>query len=257
MLKNQMAFIDFAAHQVFVDFSNANFRLSADKSEQDRLLTSLIYRPTIFQRKDVRWIAAHAWRSGSKECGIAALKAVKGDLDPMFIRKAAEPVAGLIRQLFGTEHADAVTSIPCGHSRRPDCFGKRIAQAVAEALEVPFVQIFADRPRDGVSHPKRSARLPPLTQIAKPPGPMIVIDDLATSGGHLEQAVLALRECGVAASAVAWISGSKAGGAPLESAAVKQSQPFCARPTPDISARALRPGAGAIPSPAFTRPAAV
>ncbi|HEV2099279.1 MAG TPA: phosphoribosyltransferase [Stellaceae bacterium] len=76
-----------------------------------------------------------------------------------------------------------------------------------------FVQIFADRPRNGTSHPKQSAMLPPLVQIAAPPKSAILIDDLATSGGHLEQAVLALRQLGVAASAVAWISGSRTGGA--------------------------------------------
>ncbi len=156
----------------FIDFSAANFRPSANKvdrsRERDILLSSLVYRPAIFQRKDIRWIGAHAWRSEAKELGVTALKAVKDDIDHVFIREAAEPVASLIRQLFGTTPADAVTCIPCGHSRRPDCFGKRLARAAAEALGVPFLQIFADRPRDGPSHPRQSARLPPLKQIATP-----------------------------------------------------------------------------------------
>jgi hypothetical protein len=218
VIKSNIPFADFASVGAFVDFSRANFCPSANEAdrsrERDILLRSLIYRPTIFQRRDIRWISAHTWRSEAKERGVTALKAVKDEVDPDFIRQAAEPVAALIRQLFGAEPADAVTCIPCGHSRRPDCFGKRFSQAAAEALGVPFVQIFADRPRDGVSHPKQSTRLPPLRQIARPPGSTIVIDDLATSGGHFEQAVLALRGLGVAASAVAWISGSRAGGAP-------------------------------------------
>jgi hypothetical protein len=219
VLKTQMIYVDFTAHGPFVDFGRANFRHSASKVERPRdkdiLLDSLIYRPTIYQRKDVRWIAAHTWRSEAKERGVTALKSVKDSLDPNFIKEAAGPVAALIRQLFGTAPADAVTSIPCGHSRRPNCFGKQLAQAVAEAIAVPFVQVFADQPRSGASHPKQSAKLPPLRQIARPPRSTIVVDDLATSGGHLEQAVLALRGLGTAASAVAWISGSRVGGAPL------------------------------------------
>jgi hypothetical protein len=253
VLKMQVAFVDFSAHGAFVDFSSANFRLSAnepDRSvEKHTLLGSLIYRPTIFQRKDVRWIAAYTWRSEAKERGVAALKVMKNGHHPAFITEAAEPVAALIRQLFGAAPVDAVTCVPCGHSRRPDCFGKRLAKAVAEALAVPFVQVFADRPRDGVSHPKQSANLPPLRQIARPPRSMIVVDDLATSGGHLEQAVLALRQLGVAASAVAWISGSRAGGAPLGGGAAElgaeEPPPLHDQADPDVAAIAGRVGRSA------------
>jgi hypothetical protein len=203
----------------FVEFNHATFRVQTNEEERSRhkdmLQRSLIYRPSIFQRNDIRWIAAHAWRSGVRERGIAALKGVKQDLDPQFLREVAASIAGLIRELFGGGPIGAVTCIPCGHSRRPDCFGKRLAQFVAEALDLPFVQVFADRPCAGVSHPKTSAKLPPLRQVASPFRSMIVVDDLATSGRHLEEAILALRRLGVAASAVAWISGSASSGATL------------------------------------------
>lgn len=207
------------ASMTFVDFNRALFRLSANEPEplreKDILLRSLVYRPTIFQRKDVRWIAAHTWRSQAKERGIRALKAVKNDFDPVFIKAAAEPISALIRELFGSGPAHAVTCIPCGHSCRADCFGKLLAQAVALGTGMPFIQVFADRHRAGVSHPKQSTKLPPLRQIARPPGSTIIIDDVATSGEHLEQAVLALRRVGIAASAFAWISGSTVGGSPF------------------------------------------
>jgi hypothetical protein len=62
------------------------------------------------------------------------LKRAKRELDRRLIDGAASMVAGLVRQLQGNRSAAAVTSVPCGHSRRPDCLGKRIAQAVAETL---------------------------------------------------------------------------------------------------------------------------
>jgi hypothetical protein len=239
--KTQAKFVDFALMK-FIDFNNANFRIATSEAERlgrrDTLLRSLVYRPTIFQRNDIRWIAAHAWRSGAKERGVTALKLVKQHLDPLFIREAAQPIAALICDLRGPGLADAVTCVPCGHSRRPDCFGKRLAQAVAEVLGVPFMQIFADRPCSGVSHPKRSVKLPPLEQIVNPPRSIIVVDDVATSGGHLEQAVLALRRLGVAASAVTWISGSSTGGAPFRGGAAgseeKGMQPRSIRTAPGV-----------------------
>jgi hypothetical protein len=98
-------------------------------------------------------------------------------------------------------NSDAITCVPCGHSRRPDCFGKRLAQGVAELLGLPFVQVFADRFCTGVSHPKEYSKLPPPEQIADPVPSMLLIDDLATSGWHVEEALTALRKLGVSASA--------------------------------------------------------
>ena len=122
----------------FVEFGEATFRAGATEAERPRdesaLLGSLVYRPTIFRRNDVGWIAACAWRAAAKVDDIAALKRAKRELDRRLINGAAELVAALVYQLHGEPAADTITCVPCGHSRRPDCLGKQIAQAVAEAL---------------------------------------------------------------------------------------------------------------------------
>jgi hypothetical protein len=196
----------------FVEFGEATFRAGATETERPRheaaLLGSLVYRPMIFRRNDVGWIAVCAWRSAAKADDLAALKQAKREIDQRLIGEARELTATLIRQIRGEPAADAVTCIPCGHSRRPDCFGKRLAEAVASSLKAPFIQVFADRFCEGVSHPKELRKLPPLHQIADPLPSMIVVDDLAVSGWHIEESVLALRRVGAAASAFVWISGS-------------------------------------------------
>jgi hypothetical protein len=99
---------------------------------------------------------------------LAALKRAKREIDQQLIGETGELMAALIRQLCGNPPADAITCVPCGHSRRHDCFGKRLAQSVAAALGLPFLQIFSDRFCSGVSHPKEYAKLPPLQSIAEP-----------------------------------------------------------------------------------------
>jgi len=196
----------------FVEFGDATFRAGAGEAERPRhnagLLGSLVYRPMVFRRNDVGWVAACAWRAGAKADDVAALKRAKRELDRDLIDGTADILAGLLRQLQGERAAAAVTSVPCGHSRRPDCLGKQIAQAVAAALDLPFLQVFADRPCSGVSHPKEFAKLPPLERIADPLGAMILVDDLATSGWHVEESLTALRRLGTAASAFTWITGT-------------------------------------------------
>jgi hypothetical protein len=204
--------------QTFVEFENAFFQCSASQVDPPRrhspIMQSLVYRPTIFRRNEMRWMSVYRWKAGCKEEGLAALKQAKRELDPKIIDEAALALAALICELFGEQPADGVTNVPCGHSRRTDCFGKRLAQAVAERLQIKFVQVFADRPSPGVSHPKQFANVIPLRQINTPPQFVFVVDDLATSGQHLEEATLALRQLGVAASALAWISGVVQGNTP-------------------------------------------
>lgn len=161
------------------------------------------------------WVSVHAWRASAQARGIAALKQAKAQLDPGLIRDAAEPVASLIRQSYGPYPADAITAVPCGHSRRSDCFSKRLAQAIAVAIGVPWIQVFADRPVAGSSHPRSSVELPPLQQIGAVPHSVIIVDDVATPGRHLEEAVLALRRANARVSAFAWISGSASSGQPF------------------------------------------
>jgi hypothetical protein len=233
----------------FVDFLDAVFRstpLAADQADPFwALLDCLTYRPSIYRRNEIRWIAVHNWRSGRKTEGVAALRQVKQRPRRDLLVQAAEPIAATIRELHGTVPVEAITCVPCGHSRRHDCLGKRLAQTVAELLALPFVQIFADRFCPGVSHPKGSVNLPPLAPIARPPKSIMVIDDVATSGQHLEEIILALRGTGVSASAMAWISGASKAGTPLlehrpEEAALRLGRGSQTRPGAAIGREAWR-----------------
>lgn len=100
----------------FIEFSQATFRAGATEAERPRheaaLLGSLMYRPMIFRRNDVGWIATCAWRAAARVDDIAALKRAKRELDRRVIDGAAELVAALVQQLRGDRAADAITSVP-------------------------------------------------------------------------------------------------------------------------------------------------
>ena len=162
-------------------------------SRPSLVLDALIYRPSVFRRNEMRWISVFNWRAGHKANGLAALRRAKQTLDRQVISEASVSIAALACELFGDHPADSVTNVPCGHSRRPDCFGKQLAQAVAANLQLRFVQVFADRPAAGGSHPKQNTQLTPLRQIGSPPRSVLLVDDLATSGAHMEESTIALR----------------------------------------------------------------
>jgi predicted amidophosphoribosyltransferase len=171
------------------------------------VLGSLVWRPAVYSRHEVAWVSARAWRDTSKAEDLAALKAAKAARDPAVLEAAAAELATVLRRLRGDWSDHAVTPVPCGHSGTGDCFGKRLAQQVAETLGTEFVELWADRPLAGVSHPARNARLPELVWAAEPAGPILIVDDVASTGAHLEQALMAVRGAGQPAMGAAWISG--------------------------------------------------
>jgi hypothetical protein len=220
----------------FVDLADATFRFSEDqthsKPSESTLLKSMVYRPALFRRNGIRWISTYTWRARSKARGLSALKEAKKVVDPAVLTVAATSVATLIHEIFGDKPVEAITCVPCGHSRRPDCFSKRLAQSVATACGLPFLQIFADRPCAGTSHPKQSLSLPPLEQIADPPRSMILVDDIVTSGVHVQESMLALRHLGAVVSTVVWISGATRSGIPLSEATAELATNRRQRPAP-------------------------
>ncbi|WKA31589.1 hypothetical protein [Bradyrhizobium roseum] len=143
-----------------------------------------------------------------KQSDIRALRTAKQNVDEGVIAGAATEVAELVGALFGPLNSWLVSTVAVGHSRRPDSFAVRLAAAVALELRLPFDKIFADRFVDGVSHPKEFRKLPALQRVLDPQSPVLLIDDVATSGWHIEEAVNSLRAFGVGCFAVCWISGT-------------------------------------------------
>jgi len=171
------------------------------------LIDGLVERPALRSRNQVGYLTVRSWRVADRKAQIAAMKAEKAAPDSDLVATAASEIVAFLSKYAPI--ADAViTSVPCGHSRRPDCFGKRLALAVAVESGLPFVQVWADRFCKGVSHPKEFSQLPALTWESLPDRLTIIVDDIATSGWHLEEAVTAMRSKGVPAVAVAWIGGS-------------------------------------------------
>jgi hypothetical protein len=180
----------------------------APAADRHSPLGGLVWRPALYRRNQVSWCSVRSWRADAKRADLARLKACKAALDADLIAAAAGELAELIGLLLGRLGGWVVTSIACGHSRRPDCFAKRLGAAVAARLDLRFAEVFADRFVSGVSHPKEFAKLPALAWQCQPEQPVLVIDDIATSGWHIEEALGRIRGRGLAAVGAVWLAGT-------------------------------------------------
>ncbi len=135
-------------------------------------------------------------------------KRAKLDLDRGVLRTAAGDVSDTIGLMFGPMTGWTISTTAVGHSRHPDSFAVRLARLVARRRQRPFAKIFDDRFVTGVSHPKEFRDLPPLRLRWRRKSPILLVDDVATSGWHLEEALTLLRDRGIQAFGIVWISGT-------------------------------------------------
>jgi len=171
---------------------------------------TLVLRPSIRSRNGVSYVTIRAWGSATKCADLGVIKNVKraAIIDADVVSAAAGEIADHVRALFGRAFSWTVSTVAVGHSRRDDAFAVQIARATALALGLEFAQIFENRFVPGVSHPKECRNLPKLQVRLRPTTPILLVDDIVTSGFHMEEALGALRALGVAAFGVAWIGGS-------------------------------------------------
>jgi predicted amidophosphoribosyltransferase len=171
------------------------------------LLETLVQRRALRGRKDVSYVTLRSWRNSIRAHQIKALKAIKRNAPQMLAGEIAAEMRDDIRSLFGASGFRAVVPMPCGHSAPGRCLSDAVARSLAKELELPAVHALALSPETGSSHPKANVKRQPMRLLAPVEGPVLLIDDVATSGRHIEEATLLLRGRGAGVLAIAWVGG--------------------------------------------------
>lgn len=169
------------------------------------LVETLIAQQRLLSRGPISYHGVRRWRAPLKPWQLAALKLLKEQPPRALLDVASLDLADTAVALFGADTIKAVTNVACGHSGS-GCFAEQLAQAVAVRLNVPYERAFADLPVSGSSHPARNRRRPALSCIASFDVPVLLIDDVATSGAHIAEATTVLRQGAPAVFPLAWIA---------------------------------------------------
>jgi predicted amidophosphoribosyltransferase/PAS domain-containing protein len=175
------------------------------------LMDTLVKRRSIRQRKNVNFLTLRSWREPIREYQIKALKALKQNITPDLPKAIADELKIEIENLFGKAAFKAIVPMPCGHSRADSCLSLEIARALGLEFSLPVIQAFIPQRAKGVSHPKNNLKRLPLALARIIEEPVLLVDDVATSGAHIEEAVGLLKPTCRAVMAIAWIGGNVAG----------------------------------------------
>jgi hypoxanthine-guanine phosphoribosyltransferase len=169
------------------------------------LARTLPKHPTLKVRDGIAYTVVRRWRSQLKETQVAAIQALKISNDSVTAELAATEIVETVSKLFAGMKFDTVVPIPGGSSGMINSLSFQIGERVATKIKVPFLNCLESKTDIGSSHPKKSLKLKPYTVLGKISGTVLLVDDIATTGTHLQKAHLALTNHGVAVFAIAWI----------------------------------------------------
>ena len=171
----------------------------------DFLLETVIKRHRAINRRQTTYHAVATWRRSIKDSQIAALRVLKRDPSDYFVSSVATQIATMAKRLYQTVFS-TVVAVPCGSSGEI-CFAELLAEQVALQLQRPYYPSFCKlNVRQGNSHPRKNIGRSPMQLIRAPPGPVLLLDDVATSGRHIDEAAEQLRSTGVAVFPIVWIA---------------------------------------------------
>lgn len=169
------------------------------------LFDTLVAQQRLLRRGTVSYHAVRRWRSSLKPWQLRALKRIKEEKPPAFVEIAAKELVEAAESLHGCGSIELVTNVACGHSG-PGCMAQALATKVASLLRVPYQRCFDDMAVVGSSHPKRNVTRPAQVLCHTPQAATLLIDDVATTGTHIAEATLALRQSARAVFPLAWLA---------------------------------------------------
>ena len=169
------------------------------------LLDTLRAKSAIHSRNGMAFITLRCWRKTIKGTQISALKALKLSPPPPLVDAAAKEMADAATKVFGGAFR-CVVPVPAGSSGMTMSLSILLGNRVASLLRIEVINPIRFDAERGSSTPRKAGQLKPFQLIASiPPGPILLIDDVATSGRHLELAHKVLAATGAAVVSMAWI----------------------------------------------------
>ena len=189
-----------------MDFNSA-VGVSRNTPTLDFLTGSLVQRPNLRKRHSVYYLTTHSWRKDIKKYQISAIKNSKFGFSYQSVEMVCDDILSVLVGFMGELNVDYVVGMPCSHSPREKCFSTALSICIANKLNTKWLNAFEMSSQTGSSHPAKNANRPSITLKARAKGTVLLIDDVVTSGDHVEEAVKVLRDSAKTVFAVGWIGG--------------------------------------------------
>lgn len=208
LLKNEVNIQQSASHDGFHEspIEKRLLKKSAEPAVGRFLFDTLVTKQRLLARNGCAYVGLRQWRKSIKPYQVSALAALKNSGDDSFENDIAIEMVAAIKRVYG-DAFKYVVPIPGGSSGLTHSLSVKLAERIAKLLRAEFANVLVAAPvPKGSSHPAKSASLKPYEINGKISGNVLVVDDVATSGRHIELATQALRPLTTFCTSIVWIA---------------------------------------------------
>ena len=175
------------------------------------LLDSLVQGTRLRQRNGISYLTLRRWRTGVIQYQIDVLRSLKQNPPSLLVNAIADEIVGALDVALGLKACKLVVPIPCSRSSSETCLSILLAEKVAAKLRLPAVRALSADPAEGKSHPMANLNRPPMRLVVPVDTTVLLVDDVATSGAHIEEATRLLRPVAGSVLSIAWIGDNDSG----------------------------------------------
>ncbi len=186
---------------------NGKHRMEHGSATEEFLLETLAKHRAIHSRGGAAYITLRSWVSSIKTHQIRALRAIKSHGVDHFADCIAAELEAEIDRIAGFDGFTAIVPVPGGHSPNGSSLSTAIARSLSRRVRLPLIEVFDHLELTGKSHPKTNLTRPQMIARLRLTRPVILVDDVVTSGLHMQECISQLRQTCKTVLAIAWISG--------------------------------------------------
>lgn len=174
-------------------------------SRERYLLDTLIEHHRLRKRTNAVYFTLRKWDAKIKNRQLLAMRSVKREPSRHFIDTIAAELATFAAGVVGLEKFECIVPIPGGSSQTRG-FSSKICSSLAVQIDLPVVEAFHKiETKSNSSHPKNNAMRSKMRLKSIPRNGILLIDDIATSGAHLKEAINILKPHCPSIFTVAWV----------------------------------------------------
>jgi hypothetical protein len=173
---------------------------------EEFLFETLAHHPTMHFRNASGYVTIRRWRKALKSFQLSSLRITKRSPSEFFVDRVADEMLLSLERIVGVPAFTNVVPVPPGSSGKADSLSIRLSQRIASCIGATHTNCLIAPPTPvGRSHPKKSAQLGEYSLGIKIKGWALLVDDVASSGRHMELAQSALKASGVPVVGLVWI----------------------------------------------------
>ena len=153
-----------------------------------------VYNPKWNNRRSIKYLSLCSYRSNKHKEAVQYFKSIKKECSDVMIKELGQFITDEIIKTFRNIETFIISNCPKTHSKTEKHFATELALSVSQFMRLEYRKLFKDRDMKGTTSPRNYYMRLKAEIDGKLDKPIILIDDIASSGTTMESCIKALKD---------------------------------------------------------------